>query len=110
MKKQVSTKLIKNYEKCLSRNSNKMVTMNLFKEIKINGKNNNIIDILKDKNKGEKEHIDLITFSYYSNKTNTLIYTYKNFCFIENSLSIDKHTKNNGIKKLKLVNIIMIII
>ena len=59
----------------------------------------------KDKNKGEKEHIDLITFSYYSNKTNTLIYTYKNFCFIENSLSIDKHTKKNGIKKLKLVNI-----
>jgi len=53
MKKQVSTKLIKNYEKYLSRNSNKMATMNLFKEIKINGKNNNIIDILKDKDKNK---------------------------------------------------------
>ena len=67
-----------------------------------------IFVIIKIKIKQEKDHIDFITFSYDNNKTHKLI---KIFVLLnENSLSINKHTKKNVIKKLKSVNTIIIII
>ena len=113
MKKQVSTKLIKNYEKYLSRNSNKMTTMNLFKEIKINGKNNNIIDILKDKNKYHKSSKNIgpiksteendISSVGTKNDTNNLLNLYekakKSNLLNDKSLNeINEYLKMKGIK------------
>ena len=56
--------------------------------------------IIKIKIKQKKVHIDFITFSYGNNKAHKLIKIF--VLFNENSLSINKDTKKNVTKKIKV--------